>query len=35
MLRLLKAVRRGSAIGMLLDLSVHPTQAATIIGHSD
>jgi Kdo2-lipid IVA lauroyltransferase/acyltransferase len=31
MLRLLKAVRRGSATGMLLDLSVHPTQAATII----
>jgi KDO2-lipid IV(A) lauroyltransferase len=31
MLRLLKTVRRGSATGMLLDLSVHPTQAATII----
>ena len=31
MLRLLKAVKRGGATGMLLDLSLHPTQAATII----
>ncbi len=31
MLRLLKTVKRGSATGMLLDLSLHPTQAATII----
>ncbi|HEY3661567.1 MAG TPA: lysophospholipid acyltransferase family protein [Chthoniobacterales bacterium] len=31
MLRLLKAVKRGSATGMLIDLSLHPTQAATII----
>jgi len=31
MLRLLKSVKRGSATGMLLDLSLHPAQAATII----
>ena len=31
MLRLLKAVRRGRATAMLLDLNVHPTQAATIV----
>ena len=31
MLRLLKAVKRGGATGMLLDLSLHPLQAATII----
>jgi len=31
MLRLLKAVQRGGAAGMLLDLSLHPLQAATII----
>ncbi len=31
MLRLLKTVKRGSGTGMLLDLSLHPTQAATII----
>jgi lauroyl/myristoyl acyltransferase len=31
MLRLLKTVKRGGATGMLLDLSLHPTQAATII----
>ena len=30
-LRLLKAVKRGGATGILLDLSLHPTQAATII----
>lgn len=31
MLRLLKAVKRGGAAGMLLDLSLHPLQTATII----
>jgi len=31
MLRLLKTVKRGGAAGMLLDLSLHPLQAATII----
>lgn len=31
MLRLLKSVRRGGATGLLLDLTLHPTQAATII----
>jgi KDO2-lipid IV(A) lauroyltransferase len=31
MLRLLKIVRRGGATGMLLDLSLHPLQAATVI----
>jgi lauroyl/myristoyl acyltransferase len=31
MLRLLKSVRRGSVTAMLLDLNIHPTQAATII----
>ena len=31
MLRLLKTVKRGGATGMLLDLSLHPTEAATII----
>ena len=31
MLRLLKAAKRGGGTGMLLDLSLHPTQAATII----
>ena len=31
MLRLLKVVKRGGATGMLLDLNLRPTQAATII----
>ncbi len=31
MLRLLKMVKRGGATGLLLDLSLHPNQAATII----
>ena len=31
MLRLLKSVRRGGATGLLLDLTLHPTQAATIV----
>ena len=31
MLRLLKAVKRGGATGMLLDLNLRPTQAATVI----
>ncbi|CAN5502131.1 N/A [soil metagenome] len=31
MLRLLKIAKRGGAAGMLLDLSLHPLQAATII----
>ncbi len=31
MLRLLKKVKRGHATGVLLDLSLHPNQAATII----
>lgn len=30
-LRLLKTVRRGNAAGVLIDLSLHPNQAATII----
>ncbi|HEX8311069.1 MAG TPA: lysophospholipid acyltransferase family protein [Chthoniobacteraceae bacterium] len=31
MLRLLKAVKRGGATEMLVDLTLHPTQAATVI----
>jgi len=31
MLRLLKTAKRGGATGMLLDLSLHPIQAATVI----
>jgi lauroyl/myristoyl acyltransferase len=31
MLRLLKAAKRGGATGILLDLSIHPIQAATVI----
>ena len=31
MLRLLKTVKRGGSTGMLLDLNLRPTQAATII----
>lgn len=31
MLRLFKAVKRGGATGLLLDLSLHPLQAATVI----
>ncbi len=31
MLRLLRTVKRGGATGMLLDLSLHPNQAATVI----